>query len=167
MTSSTIYTKEKIFCIILIIVGFSLSLGHSNTINVSGNRNRKTNFNENNMLRDDANKHNADLIDKQKIDENKTRSSLSLLAAQNSNENDENSLHDYRIFDDDIDINYNDDSNDFESIEIDDQLSLKDQMRVLTKQMNKLMQNEWKVTMRKKAKELLEADFQSQLEQLR
>lgn len=60
-----------------------------------------------------------------------------------------------------------DDASDFVSIDIDDQQPLKDQMHALTRQMSKIFQHEWKVTMRKAAKELLEADFQSQLEQLR
>lgn len=69
--------------------------------------------------------------------------------------------------DDDVMAGRSDEANDFVSIEVDDQLSLKDQMHALTRQMSKMFQHEWKVTMRKAAKELLEADFQSQLEQLR
>lgn len=60
-----------------------------------------------------------------------------------------------------------DDTDDFVSIEIDDQQPIKNQIHALTRQMSAIFQHEWKVTMRKAAKELLEADFQLQLEQLR
>lgn len=65
------------------------------------------------------------------------------------------------IFDD------NDSEDDFISIEVDDQLTLKDQIRMLTKQMNKRFQHELKTTIRKAAQELLKTDLQSQIEQLR
>lgn len=65
------------------------------------------------------------------------------------------------IFDD------NDSDDDFVSIEVDDQLTLKDQLRMLTKQLNKRFQHELKTTLRKSAQELLKTDLQSQIEQLR
>lgn len=65
------------------------------------------------------------------------------------------------IFDD------NDSDDDFVSIEVDDQLTLKEQLRMLTKQMNKRFQHELKTTIRKAAQELLKTDLQSQIEQLR
>lgn len=60
-----------------------------------------------------------------------------------------------------------DESNDFVSIEIDDQLSLKDQMRMLTQQMSKRFQRELHAAVRKTTKDLFKADFQAQFEQLR
>lgn len=65
------------------------------------------------------------------------------------------------IFDD------NDSDDDFISIEVDDQLTVKDQIRMLTKQMNKRFQHELKTTIQKAAQELLKTDLQSQIEQLR
>lgn len=67
----------------------------------------------------------------------------------------------------DADADVDDDANDFISIEIDDQLSLKDQMRVFTQQMTKRFRHELKAAVRKTTKDLFKADFQTQLEQLR
>lgn len=58
-------------------------------------------------------------------------------------------------------------SSDFISIEVDDQLSLKDQMRLFTEQMTKRFHRELNAAVRKTTKKLYETDFQSQLEQLR
>lgn len=69
--------------------------------------------------------------------------------------------------DNDADTDTDDDANDFISIEIDDQLSLKDQMRLFTQQMTKRFQHELKAAVRKTTKDLFKADFQTQLEQLR
>lgn len=76
----------------------------------------------------------------------------------------ENSIGDAKhldLFDD------NDSDDDFVSIEVDDQLTFKEQLRMLTNQMNKRFQHELKTTIRKAAQELLKTDLQSQIEQLR
>lgn len=62
---------------------------------------------------------------------------------------------------------FDDSDDDFESIEVDDELTLKDQLRMLAKQMNKRFQHQLKTTIRKAAQELLKTDLQSQIEQLR
>lgn len=69
--------------------------------------------------------------------------------------------------DGDDDAGAADESSDFISIEVDDQLSLKDQMRLFTEQMTKRFHHELKAAVRKTAKDLFKADFQLQLEQLR
>lgn len=125
------------------IIGIIVTLFTSHTMaaNMHDGRSKiKINFNGNTIMRDGTNKP---IID--------TEPSLN---QQFSNQ-------------EDIVASQADDISDFVSIEIDDQLSLKDQIHALTQQMSKVFQHEWKVTMRKAAKELLEADFQSQLAQLR
>lgn len=125
------------------IIGIIVTLFASHTMaaNVHENRSKiKINFNGNTIMRDGTNKP---IIDAE-----------TTLNQQFGNQ-------------EDIVASRTDDSSDFVSIEIDDQLSIKDQIRALTQQMSNVFQHEWKVTMRKAAKELLEADFQSQLAQLR
>lgn len=127
---------------IITIVILSLAVD-TMAVNMSDNRNKiKVNFNGNTIMRDGSSRPMA----------GDTRPP---------------SAEQYRFTDDRIAAGRSDELNDFVSIEIDDQLSLRDQMHALTRQLSKVFQHEWKVTMRKAAKELLEADFQSQLEQLR
>lgn len=91
--------------------------------------------------------------------------------ANNSNDDDANSadniandVDNLNAFDENV---ADDEAADFVSIEIDDQLSLKDQMRMLTQQMTKRFQHELKAAVRKTTRDLFESDFQAQLEQLR
>lgn len=98
--------------------------------------------------------------------------------ANGPNGNGAHSPHDANYFNRyDEDGNDNDDngeavddngsSSEFGSIEIDDHLSLKDQMRLFTEQMTKRFHHELNAAVRKTAKDLFKADFQMQLEQLR
>lgn len=85
-------------------------------------------------------------------------------------EGDTNDDNNYSSNDDNGNVDHDDDdgeSSDFISIEVDDQLSLKDQMRLFTEQMTKRFHRELNAAVRKTTKDLYKADFQSQLEQLR
>lgn len=128
-----IHTKEMIYCIIIIFIGFLTTLSHSTAVNALSDSIKISEQN------DPMEYHRKQLNIDDSID---------------------NAKH-LDIFDD------NDSDDDFISIEVDDQLTLKDQLRMLTKQMNKRFQHELKTTIRKAAQELLKTDLQSQIEQLR
>lgn len=157
------YTKQVAVCIIL-IVGCFISLPHSNAIHSSNSDNR--NFKENDMLRDEdhLNDNGANRIAHHRVP--------NVLHTIN-NDNDDN---------DDIEMDISDDG-DNDNISIDDsgeQLSLKDQVHLLTKQMSALMkrqrtdyktiENHLKKSMRKSTittTQFNDSDMRSELEQLR
>lgn len=178
MSSSKIYTKEMIWCIILIVVGSLTKLSYSTAISVTSSGTSvstssttsatKTNFNSNGILRDgDGNQEigfgAAVKSHKKQINGNED--------ANNPNDDDTYSVDDIANDVDNLNAfdenEADDEANDFVSIEIDDQLSLKDQMRMLTQQMTRRFQHELKAAIRKTTKDLFKPDFQAQLEQLR
>lgn len=167
--------------IILIVVGCLTTFSYSTAISVSSpetstntsstTSTSKTNFHGNGILRDGDGSQEigfgaAVKSHKKQINENDDGFNVN-----NSNDDDAYSAND-NVNDVDnlngFDENEGDDeANDFVSIEIDDQLSLKDQMRMLTQQMTRRFQHELNAAVRKTTKDLLKSDFQAQLEQLR
>lgn len=192
--SRKIHTKEMICCVFLIIVGCLTTFSYSTAVsashrstsnaaetaihsnNTNSNSNRAKNFNSNGILRDDdavpvsvsTSKSHKKQINGGNDDFNVNgRNGDGAHSPHNAanyfdNDNDGNTMAAAVLDDSDSDTD-----SDFISIEVADQLSLKDQMRLFTEQMTKRFQHELKVAVRKTAADLFKADFQSQLEQLR
>lgn len=182
-----------ICCIIVIVVGCLTTFSNSTAIsassrsNTANNKNNnsnhnKANFNGNGILRDDDASQDIGFAIPASVEStvksHKKQTSgghLNGFNGNGANGNDAYSTNNRQAFaengDNDNDDNDDDDddgdANDFVSIEVDDQLSLKDQMRMFTEQMTKRFQHELKAAIRKTTKDQIKADFQSQLEQLR
>lgn len=183
MSSSKIHTKEMICCIIVIVVGCLTAFSDSTAISASSRssstvaNDKKANFNGNGILRDDDASQDIGFAvpasaspmksHKKRISGGFNANGLNGNDASSPDDLARDDSHHMNPFDDNGDDDDADDSSDFVSIEIDDQLSLKDQMRMLTAQMTKRFQHELKAAVRKTTKDLFKADFQSQLEQLR
>lgn len=174
-----------ICCTIFIVLGCLTAYSSSTAISASGrssssrSNNGKTNFNDNGILRD-GDTSNQDLSPELAVKSHKKQIKGIGFNAHSPNNNNKNNVNDndgYSL--DDIanndSMNFNgfdeneadNEANDFISIEIDDQLSLKDQMRLLTQQMTKRFQHELKAAARKMSKDLFKIDFQAQFDQLR
>lgn len=128
-----IHTKEIIYCIIVIFIGFLTTLSHSTAVNALSDSIKTSERNNPVEYHRKQHKINESTDDAKHLD----------------------------TFDS------NDSDDDFVSIEVDDQLTLKDQLHMLTKQMNKRFQHELKTAIQKAAQELFKTDLQSQIEQLR
>lgn len=176
-----------ICCIILIVVGCltTTAISASSQINPTAvaaasssnshtSNNNRANFNGNGILRDDDGNQDIGFAAAVKSHKKQINDNDDF----NTNNHNRNNVYSTNIANDAIKMNaFNDDdttddddddeSSDFLSIEIDDQLSLKDQMRMLTQQMTKRFQHELKAAVRKTTNDLFKADFQAQLEQLR
>lgn len=171
------YAKEMICCTIVIVVGCLTTISHSNTISESSTlsaaalRNgRPSNFNKNGILRD------GDDMDNRNMPIGKMKSSPVDIIGNNQKRIDNgfavDAIDDGDDASDDL-YDGNMDEDDFVSIEIGDQLSLKDQVRMLTKQMNTLLQHKrterrrFQQDVQKMANEMLESGIKAELEQLR
>lgn len=161
-------------CIIVIVVGYLAANSHSTAISASGRSSsdsdsNKTNFNGNEILRDGDIRQ--DIGFRATMKGHKKEINGNDDGYNTNNLNNGNDAHSA----DNIANNLNgidgsgadDEPSDFVSIEIDDQLTLKDQMRMLTQQMSKRFQHELRAAVRKTTKDLFKADFQAQFEQLR
>lgn len=168
MAPLKIQTKDMIIYIIFVIVGCSVTFSHSTAISVTGNThsNNNADFDGNGILRDGDDIQDTGLAAAVKSYKKPLSRSNDDSRINGLNDNEAHSaLH----ISDKTNILYafdeNDDAddkaNDFISIEIDDQLSM------LTKQMTRKFQHELKAAIRKTTKDILKADFESQLEQLR
>lgn len=159
-------------------LSYSTAISASSRITASSTS--ETNFNGNGILRDDDGNgivigngnHDIGFRATAKNHKKQINGMNDGLNANTPNDNDAYSMHNIASnmdklneFDDDNETD--DESSDFLSIEIDDQLSLKDQMLMLTQQMTKRFKHELKAAVRKTTKDLFKADFQAQLEQLR
>lgn len=155
---------------------------NNNHNNNHHNNHNKANFNGNGILRDDDASQDIGFAIPASVEStvksHKKQTSGGNLNGFNANEangNDAYSTKNRNAFaengdndnDDNDDNDDVDDGNDFVSIEVDDQLSLKDQMRMFTEQMTKRFQHELKAAIQRTTKDHVKADFQAQLEQLR
>lgn len=176
-----------IWCLILIVVGCMTTLSYSTAISASSpgigasisniatttttTGASKTNFNRNSMLHDGDGNQEIRFTAAVKSHKKQINGNDDGFNVKNPNDDDAYSADD--IANDVDNLNAFDENeadneaSDFVSIEIDDQLSLKDQMRMLTEQMTKRFQHELKAAVRKTTKDLFKSNFQAQLEQLR
>lgn len=174
------FTKEMICCTILIVVGCLTTISHSNAISESSSSSSssslttaihhdRTNFNKNGILRDGD-----DADNRHSVAESISGANNRKRSARNDNTADDSTSTGDAIDENDYS---NDDDDDFVSIEIGDQLSLKDQVRMLTKQMSSFIQhkrNERKrleediqIAIQKTARDLINSNIKAELEQLR
>ncbi|XP_055311065.1 protein scabrous-like isoform X2 [Sitodiplosis mosellana] len=178
MSSSKIHTKEMICSLIIIVVGCLTTLSHSTAISTSStgssgtttSTSSKTNFKGNGILRDGDGNQEIGIGAAVKSHKKQINGNDADFIANNPNDDDAysaddiaNDVDNLNAFDENV---ADDQADDFVSVEIDDQLSLKDQMRMLTQQMTRRFQHELKAAVRK-TKDLFKSDFQAQLEQLR
>lgn len=186
MLPSKVYTKEMIWCIVLIVLGYLTTNSYSTAISVLSPGNNahiittttssptgssKMKYDGNDILRD------GNVIQEigfgALVKSHKKQIHGNDDGFNTNNLNDDDTYSENDIANDVDNLNAfdeneaDDESNDFVSIEIDDQLSLKDQMRMLTQQMTKRFQHELKAAVRKTTKDLFKSDFEAQFEQLR